>query len=218
MIARQLGADNVDGVDWDVALAEARQHIECIVLDSLTAGNNVVAKVLGELQGKYWRIDGICGSLLLKMVQKMSGKRKGRVKSVKKTKHPKFCELQDALHKEFSTAMFQGTGFEAFDTAEVTNAALYGIVVAELDEAHTAGWKKLMAKAKKILDSVKPGMNTSTNEQIHSHKNHYAPKGIKMTNGRFDMLMNMTALSWNIVPGWTNRVVEDFLSYFRGNQ
>ena len=48
MFARQLGADNVDGVDWDVALAEARQHIECIVLDSLTAGNNVVAKVLGN--------------------------------------------------------------------------------------------------------------------------------------------------------------------------
>ena len=50
VIARQLGAVNVDGVDLDIALAEARQHIECIVLDSLTAGNNVVAKVLSNLQ------------------------------------------------------------------------------------------------------------------------------------------------------------------------
>jgi hypothetical protein len=190
---------------WPDALQRARDIIEVVVVDAMSSAPSIVAArvgVLTRVMCDWWHRR----KSFAKAVGKVAGYSKTGTKPRKASKWPALSNIRDAVLDIFNQALYTRTAYAEFLAQATASALLCGINVPELGQDDLQQWKKLMATAEEILEEVDPTINTSVNEQVHSHRNHFMVKGVKCTQERFVMLCRMAFMSWNMFPNWTRNL------------
>jgi hypothetical protein len=197
---------------WDAALEEAIDALDSIVVDALKAAPGIVA-LRGHDRVKLYLDWWHRRKAFKKAIRKAAGYNKANVRAKGKEDDP-LAQVDRALDDVFSDALYACESFEVFEPKAVSSALAWGISVSTLDDGHRNVWDKLMAKAKTIMGQTRLRMDTTTNELVHNHKNHYVPKGVKCTAERFQMRVWMSVMSWNMLPEWRTRAKNEFLAAF----
>ncbi len=211
IVVAKHGASD-EPIEWDAALERAIDALDAVVVDALKAAPGIVA-LRGHNRVKLYLDWWHRRKAFKKAIRKAAGYNKANVRAKGKDDDP-LAQVDRALDDVFSDSLYACETFAVFEPKAVSSALAWGISVDELDADNREVWDKLMVKAKTIMGQTRLRMDTTTNELVHNHKNHYVPKGVKCTEERFQMRVWMSVMSWNMVPEWRTRAKNEFLASF----